>query len=191
MNCDYCQRAMNYSFYINDAYWVKVVGEDKFDLNAGRICAHCTLERLGGLGWLIMWNEQAEKMRANTEIMEPVEAAPMDREIEQTWNEFWRPVLYKDRNGSAALDMDAVKREMYDYHVMMREVSEVYDTLTRGRISKPNTSARAVINTVNGLNDLKTSEDHCMGCGKPMTGDQPYICSHECARQAAGALSDA
>lgn len=56
MICDYCKQAMNYCFYINDAYWIKVVGEEKFDNNVGHVCAHCTLERLGGLEWHIVWN---------------------------------------------------------------------------------------------------------------------------------------
>lgn len=56
MTCDYCGQPMNYCFYIDDAYWIKVVGEEKFDKNVGRVCAHCTLERLGGLDWHIVWN---------------------------------------------------------------------------------------------------------------------------------------
>lgn len=113
----------------------------------------------------------------------------IDPDVERIWNEFWRPILYTGEN--AVLDMGAIKREMYDYYVMMREVSEVYDTLTQGRISKPSTTARAVIDTVNELNEPKISGDYCMGCGKPLTGDQPYICSRECAQQAAGALGEA
>lgn len=50
---------MNYCFYVNDAYWIKVVGEEKFDKNVGHVCAHCTLERLGGLEWHLVWNEPA------------------------------------------------------------------------------------------------------------------------------------
>lgn len=63
MNCDYCQRPMNYSFYINDAHWIKAVGEAKFDKNVGHVCAHCALERLGGLSWYIVWNEPTENIR--------------------------------------------------------------------------------------------------------------------------------
>lgn len=68
MICDYCKRSMSYTFYINDAHWIKVVGEEKFDKNVGHVCAHCTLERLGGLSWHIIWNEATEKMRANGEL---------------------------------------------------------------------------------------------------------------------------
>ncbi len=61
MKCDFCGRQMDYCFYINDEFWREVVGEDWFDNNKGRICAHCTLEKLGGLEWYIIWNEPNEK----------------------------------------------------------------------------------------------------------------------------------
>lgn len=54
---------MNYAFYVNDAHWIKVVGEENFDKNVGHVCAHCTLERLGGLDWYITWNEPTQKIR--------------------------------------------------------------------------------------------------------------------------------
>lgn len=65
MRCDKCQRLMNYAFYINDYYWQKVVGEEKFDKNTGRWCAHCTLEILGGASWYVIWNEPVENIRIN------------------------------------------------------------------------------------------------------------------------------
>lgn len=70
MNCDYCKQSMNYSFYINDAYWIKVVGEEKFGQNVGYVCAHCTLERLGGLDWHIIWNEPTANIRQQAEESE-------------------------------------------------------------------------------------------------------------------------
>lgn len=77
MICNYCERPMNYSFYINDAHWIKVVGEEKFDKNVGRVCAHCTLERLGGLSWYIIWNEPTENIRQQqTEESEVRHAEP-------------------------------------------------------------------------------------------------------------------
>ena len=38
---------MNYAFYINDE----------------RLCAHCTLEKLGGSSWYVIWNEPSENIR--------------------------------------------------------------------------------------------------------------------------------
>lgn len=55
--CDICERKFDYSFYINNEYWRKIVGAKNFKKNIGRICAHCTLEALGKLDWYIVWNE--------------------------------------------------------------------------------------------------------------------------------------
>ena len=57
MNCDNCKRSINYCFYIDNKYWKKVVGEKNFKNNIGHFCAHCVLEKLGGLEWYIIWNK--------------------------------------------------------------------------------------------------------------------------------------
>jgi hypothetical protein len=62
MTCDECQRKMNYGFYINAEHWRKVVGQEKFKKNIGHVCAHCTLEKLGGASWYIIWNEPRENI---------------------------------------------------------------------------------------------------------------------------------
>lgn len=67
MNCDSCQRQMNYAFYVNDGFWRKVVGDSNFNKSVGRWCAHCTLEKLGGASWYIIWNEPTENIRRQTE----------------------------------------------------------------------------------------------------------------------------
>ena len=61
MKCDICGRTINYCFYINDKHWRKAVGEEKFKKNQGHLCAHCVLERVGGLEWYIVWNEPGER----------------------------------------------------------------------------------------------------------------------------------
>jgi hypothetical protein len=53
---------MNYCFYINDEYWMKAIGRVE-----GYECAHCILEKLGGLDWMIIWNEATERIRLNME----------------------------------------------------------------------------------------------------------------------------
>lgn len=63
MTCDTCKRPINYCFYIPDRFWLKAVGKKE-----GYRCAHCILETLGGLDWLIVWNEPAEKTRTNGEL---------------------------------------------------------------------------------------------------------------------------
>lgn len=61
MTCDTCKRQINYCFYVPDEFWLKAVGRKE-----GHECAHCIPETLGGLDWLIIWNEPAEKMRKAT-----------------------------------------------------------------------------------------------------------------------------
>jgi len=60
MICDTCNRQMNYCFYINSEDWISAVGRTE-----GHQCAHCILEKLGGLDWMIIWNEPAERIRKN------------------------------------------------------------------------------------------------------------------------------
>ena len=57
MKCDICGRTINYCFCIDDKYWLKAVGKKE-----GHWCAHCILEKLGGLDWYIIFNEPANKM---------------------------------------------------------------------------------------------------------------------------------
>lgn len=64
MTCDVCERPMDYAFYINDEHWRKVVGEESFKNNVGRVCAHCVLQNLGGVGWYIVWNEPIENIES-------------------------------------------------------------------------------------------------------------------------------
>lgn len=61
---------------------------------------------------------------------------------EETFEEFWRSLVC---NEDGTLNEDLVKRELHDYANMMREVSEVYDYVSRSMISKPNTLAFEVI----------------------------------------------
>lgn len=68
--------------------------------------------------------------------------------VEDCYNNFWKDIL--EENGE--LDWEQVKKELFDYANILREVSIVYDTLTMGRISKPNTKAQVVIDEVNEVN---------------------------------------
>lgn len=60
MVCDVCGRKFNYCFYINGDLWLKAVG-----VREGHWCAHCVLEKLGGLDWYVIWNQPVERMRRN------------------------------------------------------------------------------------------------------------------------------
>lgn len=66
----------------------------------------------------------------------------VDAEVEKKFHERWRDIVQP--NGQ--WDLAQVKRELYDYAVVLEEVSKVYDELTGGKITKPNTEAFHVIN---------------------------------------------
>lgn len=44
---------------------------------------------------------------------------------------------------------ETIMRELYDYHALMGVVPALFDELTNGRISKPNTDIRWVVEEVN------------------------------------------
>ena len=65
----------------------------------------------------------------------------VEDEVLADWEDFWRELVVKD----GKLDLAQVARELFDYHVAMRQVAIVYCDLTGSRFSKPNTRAEYVI----------------------------------------------
>lgn len=64
-----------------------------------------------------------------------------EKDYEQTYAEFWAGIL-----DAPGVDReDRIKRELHDYSFLMDEVPKVYDHVSGGRISKPNTMAFEVI----------------------------------------------
>ncbi len=66
----------------------------------------------------------------------------MDNDIEQIWNKVWKPILVKE---DGKIDIEQVKKELFDYYVIIGEMSKVYNSVTNGQVSKPNTAADVVI----------------------------------------------
>lgn len=62
-------------------------------------------------------------------------------DYERDWQEFWASIVAP--NG--VLDLEQVKKELRDFHFMMTNTATVFDAVTEGRISKPMTLAREVI----------------------------------------------
>ncbi|MFG1857558.1 hypothetical protein ACGFJT_37390 [Actinomadura geliboluensis] len=54
----------------------------------------------------------------------------------QTHDDFWKQIVERP---DGTLDLDQVKRELHDYHQLLQKIPKVYDEITGGRISKPNT----------------------------------------------------
>ena len=62
--------------------------------------------------------------------------------VDVVYEEFWKDIVEKD----GVLDLDQVKKELFDFLVLMRFVPKVYMHITNGQISKPNTDPDVVIN---------------------------------------------
>lgn len=75
-------------------------------------------------------------------IIDNMEESP---DYEQTWIDFWRDLC---TYGNAELNLDQIKRELHDYRTLLQNIPLVYDEITGGQISKPNTDPVFVIAAV-------------------------------------------
>jgi hypothetical protein len=75
-------------------------------------------------------------------------------DYEKDYDEFWKSII----EPKGQFDFIQVKKELHDYHVVTSNVSKVYDSITNGRISKPNTLASAVIAVVEDIQNEEINE---------------------------------
>lgn len=68
MTCDNCKQKFNYTYWMQDTFWEKVVGQENYLKNVGILCAHCALERIGGLDWEITWNQKGYERMAKHDL---------------------------------------------------------------------------------------------------------------------------
>lgn len=59
-----------------------------------------------------------------------------DEELEENYNDFWKEIIEKE---DGTLDKEQVKKELYDYSIVMMNCELAYIEMTNGEISKPNT----------------------------------------------------
>lgn len=81
-----------------------------------------------------------------------------EHDVEAVWQKFWLPILKArdlpatDRFARVAdrdfdgVSLDQIKRELYDFRTMMEGIPGLYDEITGGQITKPNTEMRHVLN---------------------------------------------
>ncbi len=62
-------------------------------------------------------------------------------EVVHAWETWWKDIVAP----KGRLNREAVMRELYDYGVILDGASKVYDHITGGMISKPNTDPSVVI----------------------------------------------
>ncbi len=77
------------------------------------------------------------------------------RLVEQKYQEFWKDIV---ENPDGTLNIEQVKKELSDYSMVMDIASKVYCSITRGRISKPNTNADCIIQVVEDLQQDDTQK---------------------------------
>lgn len=63
------------------------------------------------------------------------------RSVDQVYDDFWKDIVEKD----GQIDQEQLKKELYDFWVVMREVSEVYMEISNNKFSKPMTAAIYVL----------------------------------------------
>jgi hypothetical protein len=77
------------------------------------------------------------------------------KEIEELWETFWKPIVC---NEDGSINIEQLKKELADFSMVMDGCSEVYDHITRGNLSKPNSDPKSVIRFVDEYCD-KIIED--------------------------------
>ncbi len=65
----------------------------------------------------------------------------LEAKWERDWQEVWRPLLFTD----GVLDEEKIKNEMHDLVYIYKQVGEVYEEITGGKLSKSMYYAKTVI----------------------------------------------
>jgi hypothetical protein len=76
-------------------------------------------------------------------------------EVEELWATFWAPIVAP----GGVVDLDQVKKELYDFERLMDRAEQVYDAVTSGRISKCMTAAEAVIEVADEVARERTDSE--------------------------------
>ena len=62
--------------------------------------------------------------------------------INKNYNSFWKDILEDDKG---KLDMNQLKKELYDFYILIDNLSKLYVNVSGGLCSKPHTDANIVI----------------------------------------------
>lgn len=63
-----------------------------------------------------------------------------EQDYERIYRDFWQDIIEKD----GQVTMDQVKRELYDFWVLMDNAGKVYYHVTGGKLSKTNYDAQVI-----------------------------------------------
>ena len=64
-----------------------------------------------------------------------------DEDVEKVWQEFWLPII----SPSGTVDLQQIKRELFDFHTVINEVPKAYCEITGNQFSKATTQAIHII----------------------------------------------
>ena len=67
----------------------------------------------------------------------------LEEAIDKEFSNFWAPIIFDEENGK--LNLEQLKKELYDYSMLMLNISKVYCEITDGKLSKPNTDPDVII----------------------------------------------
>jgi hypothetical protein len=80
----------------------------------------------------------------------------IDKEIKKDYKEFWKDIF----GFFGLLNFKQVKKELYDFHIILENVPKVYSYITDGTLSKSHYSASTVISEFERVKN-KNSFDLC------------------------------
>ena len=61
--------------------------------------------------------------------------------VDRVYNDFWKDIVETDHG----LDTEQIKKELYDFWVVMEEVSEVYLEISNNKFGDPTTPSKYVL----------------------------------------------
>lgn len=84
-----------------------------------------------------------------------------ENDVEEKWNSFWKEIIL---NEDGTVNLEQVKKELFDFSFMLEQVPKVYYEITGGFLSKPNYYAVDVINKADEyyekLHELKPHSEY-------------------------------
>lgn len=71
-----------------------------------------------------------------------MEAQDNQQAIEEVWQAVWEPYLTKPGYG---VSLTKVKKELFEYYMLMKDLPDLYEEITGGRINDINTPVEDVL----------------------------------------------
>lgn len=89
-----------------------------------------------------------------------------ERNTQEIFEEVRVPIVMKD---GVHFDAEQVKLELFDYHQLIRRVSEVYEEITGGKLSKPTYLPGVILDEYR--RQLEEAGGLCRECGEDLGVD--------------------